>query len=56
MATAKKTTKTRRQVSKARLLKELLSTMEAYDMGTDKPVGVLLDAIRNDIVEEQMAK
>jgi hypothetical protein len=56
MAQEKKATGTKRSVSKARLLKELLATMVAHDFGSDQPIAALEQAIRDDIVTEAMNK
>ena len=51
------TKKTRRGISRARLLKELLSTVTAYGLSEkDSSIDELVEAIRNDIVEEAMDK
>ena len=50
------TKKTRRGVSRARLLKELIATMDHYTLNAGTEIGELLDAIRNDIVQEAMDK
>jgi len=51
------TKKTRRSISKARLLKELLSIVTAYGLSEkDSAISELVEAIRNDIVEEAMDK
>jgi hypothetical protein len=56
MAPEKKVSGTKRSVSKARLLKELLATMVAHDFGSDQPIAALEQAIRDDIVTEAMNK
>ena len=51
------TKKTRRGISKARLLKELVLVVTAYGLSEkDSQISELVEAIRNDIVEEAMSK
>jgi len=56
MATAKKATKTRRSVSKARLYKEIVAAVDFHDLTDITTVNDLLEAIKNDIVDEALTK
>ncbi len=44
----------RRAVAKPRLLKALNETIKEHDIGMDAPVGKLIDAIKDDIVQDAM--
>ncbi len=46
----------RRIVSKARLLKELLATIDTHGLNPEDQLQKLIQAIRDDIVTEQMNK
>ena len=53
---ATKEKRPRRVVAKPRLLTEVKRTITEYDLGVDQPIGVLLDAIRDDIVKAAEAQ
>ncbi len=46
----------RRSVNKARLLKELLATIDTHGLNPEDQLQKLIQAIRDDIVTEQMNK
>ena len=43
-----------RRVARPRLLKALLDVMVEHDLGLDSLIGSLVDAIKDDIVEDAM--
>ena len=53
MPVTEKTTK-RRSVSKARLFKEINASVKAHNLNDGDDIATLLDAIKNDIVEEAL--
>ncbi len=46
----------RRSVSKARLLKEVLATVEEYKLTDSDPISSLIGAVEKSIIAEAMAK
>ena len=55
MAEQKPTKKTaNRRVARPRLLKALLDVMVEHDLGLDSLIGSLVDAVKDDIVQESM--
>ena len=53
MPVTEKATK-RRSVSKARLFKEITASVKGHNLNADDSIGTLLDAIKNDIVDEAL--
>ena len=51
-----KTEPKRRSVSKARLYKEIKASVTVHGLGTDDLITSLLDAIKEDIVDEALTK
>ena len=54
--TDKATPRKRRAVSKARLYKELESAVNTHNIPTDSPIELLMNAIKDDIVDEALGK
>ncbi len=46
----------RRSISKARLYKELVSTIAHHDLGVDTTVGKLMDVLKDEIVNEAVGE
>ncbi len=53
MPTGEKVVK-RRSVSKARLYKEITAAVHVHNLNDEDDISTLLDAIKNDIVEEAL--